>query len=74
MKIEITKNEADFGRTVLGVPTIETKEATTNVLVHDGETIVIGGILKTTKSDTLEGVPLFHKIPILGWFLRKKNY
>jgi type IV pilus assembly protein PilQ len=72
MKIEITKNEADFGRTALGMPTIDTKEASTNVLVKDGETIVIGGIMKTTKSESQAGVPFLHRIPILGWFFKKE--
>lgn len=71
MKIEITKNEADFSRGT--PPAIDVKEATTSILVRDGETIVIGGIMKTTKSESLAGVPLLSRIPILGWFFKKES-
>ncbi len=55
-----------------GVPGTDKKEAKTNVIVKDGETIVIGGIYKVNKSDSETGVPGLMKIPILGWLF--KNY
>ncbi|MEK6689784.1 MAG: type IV pilus secretin PilQ, partial [Nitrospirota bacterium] len=71
MKIEITKDEK--GDDTSAGPIIEKKEANTNVLVRDGETIVIGGILTTTKRDSTSGLPLLHKIPILGWLFKKEK-
>jgi type IV pilus assembly protein PilQ len=73
MRIEIKKDEADFSKMSGGVPTINTKVADTSVLVKDGETIVIGGIMKTTQSDSIAGIPLLHKIPILGWLFKKET-
>ena len=41
-----------------------------NVLVKDGETIVLGGILKDTSQDSISGVPYLKDIPVLGWLFK----
>ncbi|HWP57126.1 MAG TPA: type IV pilus secretin PilQ [Candidatus Acidoferrales bacterium] len=46
------------------------REAIANVLVRDGETIVIGGIMKDTKSTSESGIPYLKDIPILGWLFK----
>jgi type IV pilus assembly protein PilQ len=46
------------------------REAEANVLVRDGETIVIGGILKDTAQETEAGVPYLKNIPVLGWLFK----
>lgn len=70
MKIMVTKNAP--GETRLGAsgPSILKKQATTNVLVKDGETTVIGGIYETTKTDSISGIPYLKDIPILGWLFK----
>jgi type IV pilus assembly protein PilQ len=72
LKIEAKKNEPDFSRTVNNIPTIDVKEASTQVLLKDGETVVIGGIFKSTESETEAGVPLLSKIPLLGWLFKRE--
>ncbi|MEK6657614.1 MAG: type IV pilus secretin PilQ [Nitrospirota bacterium] len=73
MAIKIEKNEPDFSNRAAGnAPTISTKEAKTDVLVNNGDTIVIGGIYKRKLDDSEQGVPLFSKIPILGWLFKKQ--
>ncbi|MCM8795179.1 MAG: type IV pilus secretin PilQ [Candidatus Omnitrophica bacterium] len=52
-------------------PIIDTREAETRVLMKDGETVVIGGLLKDVKSKSQIGIPFFSKIPILGIFFRR---
>lgn len=72
LKVEVTKDEPDFSRTdSLGNPTINSRQATTQVLIKNGETLVIGGIIKTRESDNETGVPLLSKIPILGRLFKK---
>jgi len=73
MYINVHKDEADFSRTVLGNPTILTKNAETNVIQLNGQTIVIGGLNKetTTRSDT--GVPYLEDIPGLGYLFKRKG-
>jgi type IV pilus secretin PilQ/predicted competence protein len=46
------------------------REAIANVLVRDGETIVIGGILKDTSATSESGVPYLKDVPFLGWLFK----
>ena len=74
MTIDAKKNEADFaGPQVAGVPTIDTKEVNTQVLVKDNDTLVIGGIFKTNKAKGVESVPGFSSIPVLGRLFQFKK-
>src|SRR5258707_11048060 len=52
------------------VPSIDTRQITTQVLVNDGQTVVLGGILDTTKSRTANKVPFLADIPVLGYLFR----
>ena len=49
---------------------IDTTQADTTMMVRDGETIVLGGLMKDTKSTTEKKIPFLGDIPILGWFFR----
>ncbi|MCF7873446.1 MAG: hypothetical protein K9L84_01160 [Candidatus Omnitrophica bacterium] len=59
--------------TLAEYPIINTREAETQVLMQDGETIIIGGLLKDVKSKEEIGVPFLSKIPILGWFFKRQT-
>ncbi len=48
------------------MPAIDTREIATQVLVNDGQTVVLGGILVTTVSDTENKVPWLGDVPVLG--------
>ncbi|HEX3948626.1 MAG TPA: type IV pilus secretin PilQ [Steroidobacteraceae bacterium] len=52
------------------VPSIDTRQIVTQVLVNDGQTVVLGGILDTTKSKAANKVPFFGDIPFLGALFR----
>jgi type IV pilus assembly protein PilQ len=52
------------------VPSIDTREIVTQVLVSDGQTVVLGGILGTTKSTASNKVPWLGDIPILGYLFK----
>jgi type IV pilus assembly protein PilQ len=49
------------------------REAVANVVVRDGETIVIGGILKDTSQDSEAGVPYLKDIPVFGWLFKSQR-
>lgn len=68
MEIVITKNDID--QITNGVPALSTNEAETELLVNDGDTIVIGGIMKTRKINSSRGFPWLSRIPVLGWFFK----
>jgi type IV pilus assembly protein PilQ len=73
MVIKVNKDAPDFTNQVLGVPSIDKKAAMTEVLVKDNGVIVIAGIYTIEKNDGSEGVPLFNKIPLLGWLFKREN-
>jgi type IV pilus assembly protein PilQ len=50
------------------------REAEANVLVRDGETIVIGGILKDSDINSQSGVPYLKDIPVLGWLFKNWRF
>jgi type IV pilus assembly protein PilQ len=52
------------------IPDELSREAIANVLVRDGETIVIGGIMKDTRQESESGIPYLKNIPVLGWLFK----
>ncbi len=73
MSIAVKKDEPDFSRTVGNNPTIIKKEATTNVIQNDGQTIVIGGLSKESSSRSNTGTPFLEDIPGLGYLFKRKS-
>jgi type IV pilus assembly protein PilQ len=73
MVLKVKKDAPDFTRTVEGVPSIDKKEAISEVLVKDNGVVAIAGIYTIDKENQNEGVPLFSKIPLLGWFFKREN-
>lgn len=71
MKIFITKN--DIGTITLGVPSLNTNEAQTELLVNDGDTIVIGGIIKKNEQNSVTGWPGLKDVPLLGWLFKTQK-
>jgi type IV pilus secretin PilQ/predicted competence protein len=74
LNITAKSSTLDFGRTVDGIPQENTREAKANVLVRDGETVVIGGIMKDTSANSDTGVPYLKDIPVLGWIFKKSSW
>lgn len=56
-----------------GAPAIDSRNASTTVIVQDGETIVIGGLIADSVSNQIAKIPLLGDIPILGWLFKKKT-
>ncbi len=54
----------------VNVPSINTQEISTQVLVNDGQTVVLGGILQTTARDASNKVPFLGDVPVLGTLFR----
>jgi type IV pilus assembly protein PilQ len=55
------------------IPSIDTTELTTNVLVGNGETVVLGGVFKTEDIESVNKVPYFGDIPYIGAFFRSET-
>jgi type IV pilus assembly protein PilQ len=71
MKIRITNNE--IGAVINNQLSFTNKEADTELLVDNGDTVVIGGIRKTTKNAGDSGVPFLKQIPVVGWLFKTES-
>lgn len=72
LDMKVTKATPDFQNVgARGDPTILTKEATTQLLLGDGETMVIGGIFSSSTGYSYAEVPYLGRIPILGALFRR---
>ncbi len=69
MKIKASNNSAGSGTP----PPINKKEATTELVVRNGETTVIGGIYVDSDTETDTGVPFLADIPLFGWLFKSNN-
>lgn len=58
---------------VLGPPIINSQEVESNVLLNNNETIVIGGIYRQTKLNTVDRIPFFGSLPIVGYLFRHSS-
>lgn len=72
MKVRATRNAVGARSNPAG-PSIDRREATTQVIVRDGETMVIGGVFVDTQNNNVQGVPYLSRIPVLGWLFKNKS-
>ncbi|KPK40567.1 MAG: pilus assembly protein PilQ [Gammaproteobacteria bacterium SG8_47] len=70
MDLEVSKDAPDFANRVNGVPPINTQSVTTQVLVDNGQTVVLGGVFEQTKSNQINRVPFLGDLPVLGGLFR----
>ncbi|HAK60943.1 MAG TPA: hypothetical protein DCO77_11260 [Nitrospiraceae bacterium] len=73
MVVLVEKSEPDFTQTVDGIPTVTKRKANAELVVNDGETVVLGGILTKSEGEYEDGVPFLSKIPLLGWLFKRKG-
>ena len=66
LNVDVENTLPNFGITIGGNPELITQQATTQVLVTDGGTVVIGGVIQTQNSLSISQVPLLGDIPYLG--------
>ncbi len=68
-----TWSEFQFEQQTLRAPNVDIREASTLVGIKNGETVVIGGLITSKKSDTEHKIPLLGDIPGLGYFFKRKE-
>lgn len=71
MDLEVKKEKV--GQVFFGTPSIDTQKVTTQVLVSNGETAVLGGIYEQTERNDVEKVPFFGDIPIIGNAFKRRT-
>jgi len=69
--IDLTVKQDTVGRIYHGVPSVNTTRITTQVLVQDGQTVVLGGIFQTDRHHATVRTPLFGDLPVVGRLFRR---
>jgi type IV pilus assembly protein PilQ len=69
MDLEVKKDSV--GQVFSGIPSVDTKKVNTQVLVDNGDTIVLGGIFEQTTRTTVDKVPFLGDIPFVGQMFRR---
>jgi type IV pilus assembly protein PilQ len=72
MKVRATRNAVGARSNPAG-PSIDRREATTQVIIRDGETMVIGGVFIDTQGNSVAGIPYLSRVPVLGWLFKQKT-
>jgi type IV pilus assembly protein PilQ len=75
MKIMFENNEPDFSgaRSVDGNPSIFKRRQETEVLISQGQRLVVGGVTNDTSATTTRQVPVFGRMPVLGWLFKARE-
>jgi type IV pilus assembly protein PilQ len=69
--MDIKVNKDSVGTIYAGVPSIDTNKISTQVLVENGGTVVIGGVYSQQQTNAVDKVPLLGDIPVLGYLFRR---
>ncbi|MBI5317381.1 MAG: type IV pilus secretin PilQ [Nitrospirae bacterium] len=72
MKVRATRNAVGARSNPAG-PSIDRREANTQVLIRDGETMVVGGVFIDQQTNSVIGIPYLSRIPVLGWLFKSKS-
>jgi type IV pilus assembly protein PilQ len=73
LDVQLENATPDFGHTVGGNPSINTQKASTTVMVSDGVTTVIGGVMVNKESYSNDQTPGLGNIPLLGWLFKRSD-
>lgn len=71
--MDIKVNKDSVGTLYAGVPSIDTNKVSTQVLVENGGTVVIGGVYSQQQSNGVDKVPLLGDIPVIGYLFRRTS-
>ena len=71
--MDLSVSQDTVGQEFSGIPSIQTRALTTQVLVDNGDTVVLGGVFEQTKRKDLERVPFFSDLPVVGPLFRNET-
>lgn len=72
LKVRATRNAVSADSNPAG-PSIDRKETTTQVMIRDGETMVIGGVFIDSQRNNSGGIPYLSRVPVIGWLFKNKT-
>lgn len=72
MKVRATRNAVGARSNPAG-PSIDRRETNTQVIIRDGETMVVGGVFIDSQNNSVAGIPYLSRMPVLGWLFKQKT-
>jgi type IV pilus assembly protein PilQ len=73
MKVSFDNDNPDFTQTVQGNPAIFQRHQDTEVVIRQGERLVIGGVTNDISANTIREVPVLGRVPVLGWLFKSRE-
>ncbi len=74
LTITIEVSDADWGHAINGIPAVNTRSASMKVVVSDGQTLMIGGLTKHSRSKNVIKIPFLGDLPFIGQFFRTTTF
>jgi type IV pilus assembly protein PilQ len=71
--LDLTVSKDSVGQVFSGVPSINTRKVNTQVLVNNGETVVLGGVYENERSEGVTKVPVLGDLPVVGALFRQNS-
>jgi type IV pilus assembly protein PilQ len=71
--MDVNVNQDTVGQEFGGIPSVDTRSINTQVLVDNGDTVVLGGIFEQSKREDQEKVPFFGDLPYFGWLFKSTS-
>lgn len=71
--LDLEVNQDSRGEDTASGPAINTQSVRTQVLVDNGETVVLGGVFERTQTEGIERIPFFGELPLVGWLFRNRT-
>ena len=71
--MDLSVNQDQVGQEFAGVPSVNTRAIHTQVLVDNGDTVVLGGIFEQTQREDQEKVPFFGDLPYVGFLFKQTS-
>ena len=72
-KVDLSNEQTFSDGTTLTLPVVDVRNVTTNVRAHDGDTIILGGLIYKSGSKTDDSVPGVGEVPGLGWLFNSRD-
>jgi len=73
MEIKASNDSPDYQNEVQGNPPINKSEVESKIVISDGDTVVIGGIMATNEVKSVSGWPRLQQIPVMGWLFKNED-
>jgi pilus assembly protein CpaC len=73
-ELAVSSTTYGTGNNLTTIPTIMTRKASTNLLLNDGDSLIIGGLLQNNISNVIQAFPFLSELPILGLLFKSHDY